>query len=467
VRLLTGLVICLAFSGGEPARAESSSLFRFWKPLDRGPSQDEEIIAFRLDSDIYDATRGGYPDLRVVDESDAELPYQLEPDVEFLEERSRRTFAAKVQSLRHEGNSLELRLSLPEKSPSAEAFTISTPQSNYERTVQVFGSNDGADWKPLVTDSLIFDYSRFIDISNREIVLPANNFREFRLVIGDVTDEKRSPYKELTRTFRKGQEVEFTERTTTELRDFRIDRIEVAHTSVQQKVRTRKTMSYPVANFESKEDPSRKQTILTVRTRREPISNFTLVTPSRNFHRRAVVEVPVVQGTKTEWLEVGSATLTHIGFRDLRREQLRIDIAERREEQYRIVIHNEDNPPLEISGVEVVGNVYRVVFLAQKSQTYRLFYGSESAPAPKYETAVVLAALRREDFQPVMATLGAETKNPGFGVEPGFALRKLLNNWLFLGSVICLMVVVLGWSLFRAGQHLKTIDRDESEAMPQ
>ena len=333
--------------------------------------------------------------------------------------------------------------------------------------MQVFGSDDGADWKRLVSNSLIFDYSRFMDISNREIKLPSNNYREFKLIVGDVTDEKQSPYKELTRTFRKGQEDESTERTMIERRDFRIDRIEASRTVTQQRVRKGKTTSYPVASFESKEESSKKQTILTIRTRREPISSFTLATPSRNFYRRVAVEVPVVQGAKTDWREIGSATLSNVGFRDYRRQQLRIDFAERREEQYRIVIHNEDNPPLEISDVKAEGTVYRVVFLAQKSRVYRVFYGSELAPAPKYETAVVLGALRREDFQPVMATLGAETKNAGYGPEAGASLRRLLNNWLFLGTVICLMVIALGWSLFRAGQHLKTIDGDESEATPQ
>jgi hypothetical protein len=306
-----------------------------------------------------------------------------------------------------------------------------------------------------------------MDLSNRNIALPANTFREFKLHIADVTDEKESPYKELTRTFRAGKEDERTERTTLERRTFRIERIDAWHTATRQRVRRAKASSYPVVGFESTDESAKKQTILAIRTRREPLTSFTLVTPSRNFSRRVVVEVPVVKGVKTDWQEIGAATVSHFGFRGYHHEHLRIEFPERREEQYRIVIHNEDNPPLKVSAVTAVGDVYRVVFLAQKSRTYRVLYGSEAAPAPKYEAGTVLAALRGETFQPELAKPGPQAENPDFGVEPGLALRALVNNWFFLGGVIGLMVVVLGWSLFRAGQHLKGLPPEEAGSRPE
>ena len=62
--------------------------------------------------------------------------------------------------------------------------------------------------------------------------------------------------------------------------------------------------------------------------------------------------------------------------------------------------------------------------------------------------------------QPVEAKLSAQVENRNFGGEPGLALRTVLNNWVFLGTVICLMVVVLGWILFRAGRHLEGLPKD-------
>jgi hypothetical protein len=446
--------VCLVVGSGFSAWAQTPEQFRFSKSIEREPARDEEIVACPLDSDVYAATRESFPDLRLVDEAGAEVPYQLEPDVEFREDRTRRPFATEVVALREEGPSIEVRLRLPDKSPTADGFTLMTPQTNYERHVQVFGSRDGTDWKPLVTDGLLFDYSRYMDVSQREIALPANDCREFKLVLGEVTDERESPFKELTRTFRGGQEAERVERTTVERRTLRIDRIAAWHTDVQQRVRKTRTTVYPIAGFEIQEDREKKQTLVTIRTRREPLTSFVLKTTSRNFSRPATLEIPVVQGVKTSWRTLGSATFSQLGFRNYHREQLTIEFPVDRQAEYRLVIYNEDNPPLEIQDVQAEGPMQRVVWLAQPGKAYQLFYGSETAATPHYETAIVLAALRREDFQPLSSNLGSEAKNTGYGGDPSLTVRRLLNNWYFLGAVIGLMVLALTWSLFRAGRHL-------------
>jgi len=88
-----------------------------------------------------------------------------------------------------------------------------------------------------------------------------------------------------------------------------------------------------------------------------------------------------------------------------------------------------------------------------------VFYGSESVPSPKYEAGTVLATLR-QSFQPTPVGLGAQVDNAAYGGEPGLTLRNLLNNWFFLGAVICLMVVVLAWGLVRAGRHLENLPKE-------
>jgi len=468
------LAVCLVFGCALPVWGRLSSLplmaeepgqFRFWRDVARESSKEEEILSFTFDSDIYAATRDGLPDLRILDETLTEAPYQIEPDVEYREERTRHSGQVEVVSLREEGNAIEVRVRLPKDAPAAEGFQFFTPQVDYERKVRAFGSADGANWTPLVSDAVIFDYSRYMDVSHREVALPSqgpqagHRFREFKLVIEDVTDERESPYKELTRTFRGGKEEQRKESTTVQRRVFRIDRIAYFWHTTQQHVKKAKTSGYPVTGFEKEEDAQKRETIVRVRTRREPLTSFTLQTPSRNFYRRAVVEVPVVQGVNTEWRPIGSATLSSFRFRSLHREQLTVAFPEHRQEEYRIVISNEDNRPLDIQGVKAEGNVYRAVFLAEEGKKYRVFYGSESATSPKYEAGTVLATLR-ESFQPTPIGLGAQVDNASYGGEPGFTVRNLLNNWFFLGAVVCLMVVVLAWGLFRAGRHLENLPKE-------
>ena len=73
--------------------------------------------------------------------------------------------ASHVASLKEVEGSLEIIAKLDEKSPSASGFTVRTPLKDFERRVQVFGSNAGQQWQSLVPEALLFDYSRSTWIS--------------------------------------------------------------------------------------------------------------------------------------------------------------------------------------------------------------------------------------------------------------------------------------------------------------
>jgi hypothetical protein len=302
------LPICLLLGRASPAAAAGSAPFRFWKEIDRGPARGEDILTVPLDAEIYAAVRAGLPDLRVLDDAEAESPYQIEA----------------------EGSA-----------------------------------------------------------------------------------------------------------------------------------------AYLAAAFDVKEDAVGQETVVQVRTRCEPLTSFTLQTSSRNFSRRAVVEtrlvheaeMPLGRQSMTQWTPIGEATLANVHFRDNRREQLRVTFPEQRQDEYRIVIHNEDNPPLEIHGVHPEGNVYRLVFLAQPSKKYRVFYGSATVASPKYEAATVLAELGG-NYRPVAAKLGPQIANAAFAEETDSSVRGALENWVFLGAAVGLMVAVLAWGLIRAGKQLEELPKE-------
>ena len=128
-----------------------------------------------------------------------------------------------------------------------------------------------------------------------------------------------------------------------------------------------------------------------------------------------------------------------------------ISFPEQRQENYRITIVNQDNPPLAVTGIKSEGNSYRATFLASKGGKYRVYYGSETAEAPSYDTATVLTSMR-EGYRPVDVPLAEQTPNPAFDTAADFAFGKVLENTLVLGVVIAVMVIVLGWILLRAGR---------------
>jgi hypothetical protein len=441
------------------APAAGESRFRYSKELDRGAGATAEILAVPLDPEIYAATRDGFPDLRIRDDAGTEVPYVLEQASEHRTEQVRQNCSSELVSLRAvPGKGLEIVVRLAEKSPNAGGFSVITPLADYEHRVKVFGSSGGNDWTSLVTDGLIFDYKRYMDVRNRDIALPANAFRRFKIEIEQDLDERESPFLELTRLRPGDPKHPGVETARIERRPFRIDRIELWRTIDQQSTPKTSKTSYPVASFQVEQDATHKLTRIQVSCRREPLTGLIVETPGRNFNRTARVSVPVTRGVKTDWVEIGSGTIYRLQLRDFHREQLVIDFPEHREERFQILIENADSPPLEISAVKAQGNRYRMVFLPAAERRYHIEYGSDSAEPPRYDTAAVLASLR-PGFQPAEARLGAQVENAQYREVRG--LSHLLNNPIFLTVAIILMVIVLGWVLFRAGQRIKELPSPE------
>jgi len=454
-------MIALVLLAAVPCRASGLESLEFFKPVQRAQLGEEEILAVSFDPAVYAATQEHFADVRVVATGGKEVPFRIDQATETRSETSHRFSPSEVRSLvtKEEDNSIEVIVELDKKAVPADGMTFYTPLRDFERHVSVFGSNDGADWRPLVSRAMIFDYSQFMDVSNREVKLPENDYRRLKVVIEEVIDQKESALMELTRQFRGGDETQRTERTTVQRRPFRIDRIELWHEVVHERVKKILRADYPIVDFEVEEDPGEKMTIVHVRTRREPLVRFTLETTSANFNREAFIEVPVERGVTVTWKHVGHGSVSRFRFRNFEREELQIDFPEQRQKEYRILIENEDNPPLEITAVKAEGQVYRALFIAAPETNYQLYYGSDEAEAPSYDTAALAVALA-EGFEPAVATLGTEAENPDFGRAPGLGLAELLNNPLFFAAAICLMVIVLALLLFRAGRRIEGLPEE-------
>jgi len=447
-----GLSVCASALGDEPR-------MRFSKELDRGAATGEEILAVTLDSDIYAATRDGYPDLRIVDDRGATVPYVLEPVAERRTTQVRQPCASKVVSLKvDEGKGLEIVVELDEKAPRATGATIRTPLADYERRVRVYGSQTGVDWAPLVSEAVIFDYSRFMDVRNRDVVIPANDYRRFKLMVEHEVDDRESPLRELIRGQVEGKKDAQVEITQALRRPFRIDGVDLWRTVETDRESKAETFAYPTVGLQVEPDPKKQVSRVEVQSRREPLTRLSLSTSSRNFSRRATVLIPVQQGVRTDWVEIGRGTLSLIQFRAFRQAELKVEFPEQRQERYQLVIENADNPPLEVTGVTAEGTGYRLVFLGTEGRTYRVDYGSEAAEAPRYDTVAVLASLHK-GFQPVTVKLGPQIANPGYKTTHGW--RDILNSTVFLVLAIVVMVLVLAWALFRAGQRIKSLPPQE------
>ena len=113
----------------------------------------------------------------------------------------------------------------------------------------------------------------------------------------------------------------------------------------------------------------------------------------------------------------------------------------------RLVIHDEDSPPLTVQEVNVWGLRRRLVFIADPQQSYELYYGNEEARRTSYDIERVFPYLATEKLPE--ATLGPQTTNPYFVEEKPPVSERF--PWLFptVVAVAAIVVALLLFGIFR------------------
>lgn len=447
----------LILTFGLQAVAAETGDFRFSRPIQWPDSGQQELLEVPLDSRVYSATRDGFPDLRLIDQSGTETPYLLQKAAETKTESRRLDVASETDSLKKQGKAIEIQLTLDKKADRADGLTVVTRLTDFEHRLQVLGSMDGKSWTELVRDADIFDYSSYMSVSRRDVALPANPFRKFKVVIREATQTRESELLEMSRKFRQYNEIERDEKVTLQRVPLKIDRIEFWRTETETLPESERVFDYPAARFVVSEDAEKQMTLIDIETDREPLIGFRLQSPTAHFNREAEVQIPFTRGIEKGWRTIGRGPIEALHFRDINRDSTEIQFPEQRQTGYRIIVYNRDNPPLPISAVTGFGPGYRLLFLPEDGKTYRLRYGSEKAESHVYESGPIRELLRR-GFGANPAVLGDETAEKT-GPE-AFEWAGFLNSKWFLGSVVTLMVLVLGWTLVRISKGIERFPSD-------
>jgi len=455
--ILLGAAVCLATG------AEAADAGRREKPAVLPAVVATTLVAVPLDADVHAAAALDYGDLRILDATGVEVPHMLR-DVTRSDRRPvRRTARAtrpEAKPLADNGLEIFVVLGPGQERIVPEGFTILTPLHDFEHRVAVSWSADGRAWTPLVTEALMYDFARFIDVRDVTIPLPPVPAHgpggRYRIVISDVTQEQESRLAELTRTLRGGKEQEVRETTRVERRPLRINGIEFSYTEEVEQRATPVLGDQAVAGFRTAREPDGRATRITVTTRREPVTEFTIATDAKNFSRQVTVELPPAAdggGQRRRGRSLARATITRIDVAGIRREELTIPLSESRVPTYELVIDDGDSPPIDVTGITIRGPAREAVFLAEPGGVYRLAYGGDLA-APRYDTAAIRAALAARAVA-TPATLGPEAVVAPR--QPAAEPFRLLADGRFQLAVIAVLAVILAASLFRAAQRLDTL----------
>ena len=431
----------------------SDSAVTFSRPVVFPASAEEELLAVALDSDVYAGTAGQLSNVRLLDAEGRSIAYLLRK-VQTIRSAKVETdwTAKKLEGQPREDGGLEIIVRLEKDDPQVTGLTLITQLKDFEQRVRVYSSSEEDQWEPAGEETLIFDYSRFLDVRQTTVRFPKTGDRNFRIVVDNVTAVQESELLELTRRLRGADETEREEQVTIQRRPFRIDRIDFLSDFLRQQSAGNKKVDYPIGNMRIEKNTDDQQTIIHLESNRDPLTSFRLQTPDKNFSRRVTVEVPHQQGVRTSWHNIGESILSRIDFKGFKQEDLLVEFSESRHDSYRLVIHDRDSPSIEVTGVEAMGNVYELLFLASPETDYQLVYGNdEDSRLPQYDTAAIEQLLAK-GFQPKQAQLGSqgqETSSPA-----AFRWLDVFNNRIVLFSAIGLLMVVLVWCLYQAAKRV-------------
>jgi hypothetical protein len=424
-------------------------------------SQQEEIAALGLDGSSWELLAEGASDLCVFDAADVVLPHLLRRATAKRVRRVKVTCRSRVTGLRElPDNRIEIDLKLEAGEGAADTVSFATPLKDFERRVTVDGvAADGAVVR-LVSDALIYDYTRFMDVRSVTVDLPRNDYRVLRITIDAVTDTTQSPRTAITRTIRDEAETQRTEANTTTTRPFRIDRANL-HTH-RDEARNRETVmvDYALKGWSVSQDERERTSTIEMETFHTPLTSLVIAAGARNFSRRATVLAPYQRDGREQWRQVGAATLSRISFRNFKREALVVTFPELQERRLRLVLHNGDAPPLAIEAVTGRGPVWQALFLAAPGQTYRLFLGGKHVSRQGFDTSHIERLLARE-IAPRPFELGDVVANPAYDATAGRNAWAWLGSRAFFAIGIVLVVLVLGVGLVRAGKMALVGTSDE------
>lgn len=443
--LLAGVLLTQAF-------AVESAAYRFTRPIVRTDDGRQALLAVTLDTPVYAACASDFRDLRLTDQDGIETPYLLQKIATRKTVIHRLPSPSEAPALQKTGDDgIVVTVGLDKDAANADGLSVVTGQRDFEYNLQIQGSVDGKDWHTLVDNAVIYDYSRYMAVGDRDVALPANSYRQFRIVVAKATQTRVAELLKLTRTLREGEEQQRSEKLDLHSEPLHIERIDFWHKQSETQAETEQHFDYPVAAFKISNDAEHKVSMIDIDSQRQPLTGFTLQTGTPNFSRYAEVQIPVQHGIETRIQTIGNATLEALHFQDINREQTTVTFPEQRQSRYRIVIHNQDNPPLDILSVGGTGHGYQLLFLPQAGKNYRLQYSADEAEPPRYDYEPIQELLRR-GYPITLATLSPETAVAV--VEERLDWAKLLNSRFFLGVAIGLMVLALAWSLYRVSKRV-------------
>lgn len=277
--------------------------------------------------------------------------------------------------------------------------------TNFDWKVKLEGSNDQISWFTIIEDYRIVSIkNNQTSFSFSKLVFPDSKFSFFRLSINSQENPQLAKAKvSLTKT---------------------------------SKATNKK---YQIKSLTTKQDKTSKQTEITITlTNPVPINSVNVLTDNNTSYYRKLQVGSCADSIKYKnvWHKnYETVAMTYLNSTNKKPINCEAAITD----NLLVSIDNEDNPPLNIKSIEILGSAYELIGRFPSAKSYYLTYGNNTVYAPNYDLKYFKDSVPTEINS---VTLNKETLNTGT-IPP--SVEPLFKNKLWLWAIILLLVLVLGY----------------------
>ncbi len=365
--------------------------------------QHEGLVEIAPDREVFAGSAATQADLRIIADDNTEVPYELEVS---KAEHQRTSFTVALRDKGYvPGSHTTFIADLGRAGILHNEIEFQTSSTNFRRTAVVETSNDGTTWTK-VAEQTVYDFTvkeRKFTTRNTRVGYPNSTSRYLRVKIAD---DGEGPLDIA------GATVFFVKETPA------------------------REIEWPATILGTSRDTSNRTTLVEVDLGTPGIPSYRLALeiPGVNFHREVSLQA---SADREAWRTILSQSAIYAyNTPKFVGSNLIISYPETASRYLRLIIHDEDSPPLNIQDLDVWGLRHRLVFSADPRRSYQLYYGNVEARQPSYDIEKVFPYLVTEELPE--AKLGVQVANSHF-VEKKPPLSERFP-WLF-PTVIAVAVV--------------------------
>jgi len=367
--------------------------------------QPNGLVELAPDYEVFASAAQGLADLRIIADENEETPYKLEIS---KAERERTSFPASLRDKGYIPGSYNIfTADLGQAGILHNEIEFRTSSSNFRRNAIVETSNDETTWMK-IAEQTVYDFTvkeRSFTTRDTRIRYPESTARYLRVKI---IDDGEGPL-EIT-----GATVFFVKETSA------------------------REVPWPSSILYTSRDAGQRTTNVEVDLGTPGLPSYRLAisVSDINFYREVTLEAST---NREQWSTiVQRADIYAFDTPKFVCKSLVITYPETPSRYIRLVIYDEDSPPLTVQRVNVWGLQRRLVFAADPQQSYKLYYGSAEAQRPSYDIERIFPYLVTEKLPE--AELGPQTVNPSFVEEKPPVSERF--PWLF-PTVVAVAVVIV------------------------